>query len=109
MHKETKIAVAGGTGRLGRHVVDVLESRGYEVIPVSRSNGVDVITGDGLAKALEGVECVIDTATGPSAEEDAAKEFFTTAARNLQEAGGQAGVQRIVVASIIGCDRFSGG
>jgi hypothetical protein len=58
---------------------------------------------------LEGVDRIIDTATGPSAEEDAAKEFFTTAARNLQEAGGQAGVQRIVVASIIGCDRFSGG
>jgi hypothetical protein len=70
---------------------------------------VDVITGDGLANALEDVECVVDTATGPSPEQKAATEFFTTAARNLHEAGERAGVRRIVVVSIIGCDRFSVG
>ena len=32
-----------------------------------------------------------------------------TAARNLQEVGARAGVRQIVVVSIIGCDRFSGG
>ncbi len=109
MHTETKIAVAGATGRVGRHVVDVLEGRGYEVVSMSRSNGVDIITGAALAEALHGVDCVIDTATGHSADEVEAKEFFTTAARNLQGAGDQAGVRRIVVVSIIGCDRFSGG
>jgi uncharacterized protein YbjT (DUF2867 family) len=46
---------------------------------------------------------------GPSPEQDAATEFFTTAARNLQDAGERNGVKRIVVVSIIGCDRFSGG
>ncbi len=35
--------------------------------------------------------------------------FFTTAARNLQEAGQRAGVRRIVVVSIIGIDRLTGG
>jgi nucleoside-diphosphate-sugar epimerase len=55
-----KIAVAGATGRVGRHVVDVLNSGGHDVVPMSRSVGVDVITGDGLAAALAGVECVID-------------------------------------------------
>jgi uncharacterized protein YbjT (DUF2867 family) len=58
---------------------------------------------------LRGVECVIDVATGPSPEQEAATAFFTAATRNLQEAGQRAGVQRMVVVSIIGCDRFTGG
>src|SRR6266498_3532657 len=104
-----KIAVAGATGRVGRHVVDLLEAGGHEVVAMSRSSGVDVITGDGLAEALAGVDCVIDVATGPSPEQEAATAFFDTAARNLHEAGEQAGVGRIVVVSIIGCDRFTAG
>jgi uncharacterized protein YbjT (DUF2867 family) len=104
-----KIAVAGATGRLGRHVVDVLEAAGHDVVPISRSAGVDVITGDGLAEALEGVECLVDSATGPSPDEREATEFFTTSARNLQSAAARAGVRRIVVVSIVGIDRFSGG
>jgi uncharacterized protein YbjT (DUF2867 family) len=104
-----KIAVAGATGRVGHHVVDVLQARGHEVVPVSRSRGVDVITGDGLATALSGVECIIDAASGESPEQGAATAFFTTEARNLQEAGKAAGVQSMVVVSIIGCDQFAGG
>src|SRR5947207_14895815 len=60
-------------------------------------------------RALAGVECIVDTATGASPDQEAATDFFTTAARNLQEAGARAGVRRIVVVSIIGCDRFSAG
>jgi uncharacterized protein YbjT (DUF2867 family) len=109
MQAGAKIAVAGATGRVGRHVVDVLEARGHDVIAMSRSRGVDVVTGDGLADALAGVECVIDTASGPSADQEAATEFFTAAARNLQEAGERAGVARMVAVSIIGCDRSTAG
>ena len=65
----TRIAVAGATGRVGRHVVDVLHEGGHDVVAISRANGVDVITGAGLAAALAGVEVVIDTSTGPSAEQ----------------------------------------
>jgi uncharacterized protein YbjT (DUF2867 family) len=104
-----KIAVAGATGRVGRHVVDVLEARGKDVMAMSRSSGVDVISRDGLAQALAGVGCIVDTASGASPDQEAATEFFTTAARNLHEAGERAGVRRIVVVSIIGCDRFSAG
>ena len=104
-----KIAVAGATGRVGRHVVDVLRGRGYDVVPMSRSTGVDVVTGSGLEEALVGVDCIVDTATGGSPDEQAATAFFTAAARNLQELGERAGVQRIVVVSIIGIDRFSAG
>jgi uncharacterized protein YbjT (DUF2867 family) len=109
MQPARKIAVAGATGRVGRHVVDILEAQGHEVVPISRSGGVDVITGEGLAQALSGVECVIDAATQSTSEQDAATAFFTTAARNLQEAAERAGVQRIVVVSIVGTDRFTGG
>jgi uncharacterized protein YbjT (DUF2867 family) len=109
MEAARKIAVAGATGRAGRHVVDILEGGGHEVVAMSRSTGVDVVTGEGLADALAGVECVIDVATGPSPDQEAATEFFTTAARSLQEAGERAGVRRIVLVSIIGADRFSSG
>ena len=56
---------------------------------------------------MAGVECVIDVASLP--DQEAATEFFTTAAHNLQEVGARAGVERIVVVSIIGCDRFAAG
>src|SRR6266540_3384269 len=105
MQATRKVAVAGATGRVGRHVVDLFEAGGHEVVAMSRSSGVDVVTGDGLAEALAGVECVIDVATGPSPEQQAATEFFTAAAQNLH----QAGVRRMVVVSIIGCDRFTAG
>jgi uncharacterized protein YbjT (DUF2867 family) len=104
-----KIAVAGATGRLGRHVAGVLAERGHEVVPISRATGVDVITGTGLDAALQGVEVVVDAATGPSAEQQPATDFFVTAAHNLQKAGVRAGVRRAVVVSIIGTDRFAGG
>jgi uncharacterized protein YbjT (DUF2867 family) len=109
MQATRKIAVAGATGRVGRHVVEVLEAAGHDVVPMARSTGVDVVTGAGLAEALAGVECVIDTATGASPEQQAATEFFTAAARNLHAAGERAGVQRMVVVSIIGTDRYAGG
>ena len=107
MQERRKIAVAGATGRVGRHAVGALRVEGHEVVPISRSSGVDVITGDGLDAALQGVECVIDAATGPSPEQQAATEFFATATRSLHQAGQQAGVQRMVVVSIIGCDQFT--
>jgi uncharacterized protein YbjT (DUF2867 family) len=109
MHACGRIAVTGATGRVGRHVVDLLEERGNDVVAISRSLGVDVITREGLAEALVGVETIIDTATQPSSDEEAARAFFTTAAHNLQELGAKAGVQRIVVVSIIGIDNFTGG
>jgi uncharacterized protein YbjT (DUF2867 family) len=103
------IAVAGATGRVGRHLVDVLTEQGHHVVPMSRATGVDLITGEGLAEALEGVDTIVDTASGPSPELQAATEFFTTATRNLHEAGKAAGAQQVVAVSIIGIDGFTGG
>src|SRR5919198_110842 len=107
--RSQKIAVTGATGRVGSPLVKILEERGHDVVPISRSNGVDVISGEGLEEALAGVETVIDTATGPSPDEESATEFFTASARNIQRAGAAAGAKRIVVVSIIGIDKFQGG
>jgi uncharacterized protein YbjT (DUF2867 family) len=109
MQTGRKIAVAGATGRVGRHLVGMLEADGHDVVPMSRSSGVDVVTGDRLEDALAGVACIIDVATQSSPEQEAATAFFTAAARNLQEVGERAGVEQIVVVSIIGIDRFTAG
>ena len=109
MSERKRIAVAGATGRVGRHTVEVLEEAGHDVVRMSRSTGVDVVTGEGLSAALAGVECVVDAASWPSNEQEPATEFFIAAARNLQEEGERAGVQRIVVVSIIGADRAATG
>ena len=104
-----KIAVTGATGRLGRHVVDVLEAQGHDVVSIARSTGVDVITREGLAEALAGVDTIVDAATQASPDEAAATAFFTASAQNIQEVGERAGVRRIVLVSIVGTDRFSAG
>ena len=107
--KTQKIAVTGATGRLGSHLVETLEQRGHDVVPIARSKGVDVVSGEGLDEALAGVETIIDAATGPSPDQEEETAFFTASARNLQRAGAAAGAKRIVVVSIIGIDKFQGG
>jgi uncharacterized protein YbjT (DUF2867 family) len=104
-----RIAVAGATGRVGRHIVDVLKEQGHDAIAMSRGTGVDVITGEGLAGALAGADAIIDAATGPSPDEAESVRFFSTAAGNLQRAGAEAGVRRLVIVSIIGIDKLTAG
>lgn len=109
MDTKQKIAVIGATGRVGGPLVESLESAGREVVAISRSRGVDVISGDGLYGAFEGVHTVVDASNGSSPDEESARKFFVTSATNVQSAGERAGVRQIVVVSIIGCDRFAGG
>jgi uncharacterized protein YbjT (DUF2867 family) len=108
-NRGSRIAVTGATGRVGAHLVEILEQRGHDVVPIARSKGVDVISAEGLDEALAGAETIIDTATGPSPDQAAATKFFTASARNLQRVGAAAGAKRIVVVSIIGIDKFQGG
>jgi uncharacterized protein YbjT (DUF2867 family) len=70
---------------------------------------VDVVTGAGLADALTGAVCIIDAVAGPSLDRDEAAAFFTTAARNMQQAGERAGVRLAVLVSIIGIDKLTTG
>lgn len=104
-----RIAVIGAGGRIGREVVDVLKDRGDEVVEITRSAGIDVRTGRGLATALAGVDAVIDAVNATTTETAAVTEFFRTVARTVQEAAAAAGVRRIAVVSIIGIDDFTAG
>ena len=60
MQAPRKVAVAGATGRLGHHLLEVLTADGHDVVAMSGATGVDIVTGEGLAAALPGVECIID-------------------------------------------------
>ena len=74
-NRSQKIAVTGATGRAGSHLVEILEQRGHDVVPIARSKGVDVVSGEGLDEALAGAETIIDTATGPSPDQEEATAF----------------------------------
>ncbi len=50
--------VIGGTGNIGRHVVDGLREQGLEARPMSRRSGGDVSDPPALAAALDGVDSV---------------------------------------------------
>jgi uncharacterized protein YbjT (DUF2867 family) len=99
-----RIAVVGATGRIGALTGTALERGGHEVVPVSRSRGVDVYTGDGLDDALAGVDVVIDASNTPVQDEAQIVDFFGTSTRNLLAAGQRAGVRHHVLLSIVGID-----
>jgi uncharacterized protein YbjT (DUF2867 family) len=100
-----KIVVNGGTGRIGSNVVSKLRDRGHEVVPASPRLGINSITGEGLADAMQGAEVVVDLSNSPSFEDAAVLEFFTTSTRNLLAAEAAAGVGHHVALSIVGIDR----
>ncbi|MBF6221622.1 NAD(P)H-binding protein [Nocardia abscessus] len=104
-----RVAVVGASGLIGRDVIDVLESRGHDVVAITRSTGVDVYTGDGLAQALAGADAVVDAVNATTTGTEAVTGFFRTAARNVQREAAAAGVRRIALISIIGIDRFTAG
>ncbi|KNX37110.1 SDR family oxidoreductase [Luteipulveratus halotolerans] len=100
-----KIAVAGGTGVVGTHVVREAEYAGHEVLSLSRSTGVDLTSGTGLAEHLRGVDAVIDCLSVETVKRKVAVDFFTTTTRTLLDAEQAAGVPHHLVLSIVGVDR----
>ena len=100
-----KLAVAGGTGTVGRHVVDVAHARGHEVVVLARSTGVDLVNGDGLADRLDGVNVVIDVTSVATQSGTVSTRFFAAVAANLLAAESLAGVSHHIALSIVGSDR----
>ncbi|MDD9208070.1 NAD(P)H-binding protein [Georgenia sp. 10Sc9-8] len=100
-----RVAVAGGTGTVGRHVVRAAQDAGHETVVLARSSGVDLSSGDGVEQALAGVDAVVDVSNITALRRAPAQEFFTTATTHLMAAGSRAGVQHHVVLSIVGVDR----
>ncbi len=106
MNKKMKIVVIGGTGLIGTKLVNNLRQRGQEVVAASPSSGVNTLTGEGLAEALEGAQVVVDVANSPSWEDNAVLHFFETSGRNLLSAEAAARVRHHVALSVVGTDRL---
>lgn len=100
-----RVAVAGGTGQVGRYVVTELREAGHEPVVLSRSTGIDVVSGTGLDRALDGVEALIDVTNTPTQSRKKSVAFFTAATTNLLAAGQNAGVRHHLALSIVGIDR----
>ena len=109
MPQVQKIAVAGATGRLGRPVVDILESRGHDVVPISRSQGVDVITGEGSTRPWPASRRSSTSPPGPRPSSRPRRSSSRPRRATCRRPGARAGVRRLVVVSIIGIDAFAGG
>src|SRR5258708_9175029 len=104
------ILVTGGTGNLGRRVVDRLRKAGRKVRVLSRgvheaTDGIeyavgDLARGEGVGAAGEGASLVIRCAGVGKIKEGSAQ------ARNLVKAAKHAGVKHFVTISVVGADRI---
>ncbi|MFG1620689.1 SDR family oxidoreductase [Kribbella sp. NPDC049227] len=100
--------VTGGTGTLGRLVVPLVVEAGWKVRVLSRhpkdvGDGVehvaaDLLQGDGIEQALNGVEVVIHLAGGPKGDD--------VGTRNLVRAAERAGVKHLVHISVTAVDQL---
>jgi uncharacterized protein YbjT (DUF2867 family) len=102
-----KIVVIGGTGLIGSKLVQRLREAGHEALAASPDTGVDTLTGEGLAEALEAAQVVVDVANAPDWDDAAVMDFFQTASGNLAAAEAAAGVEHHVTLSVIGADRLA--
>jgi uncharacterized protein YbjT (DUF2867 family) len=101
-----ELVVIGGSGLIGSKLVTRLREQGHGVLAASPATGVDTLTGEGLAAALEGASVVVDVTNSPSFEDDAVLEFFRTSTGNVLAAEAAAGVGHHVALSVVGCDRL---
>lgn len=100
-----RIAVAGGTGTLGREVVARGRARGHDVVVMTRSTGVDVVSGSGLDDALRDADAMIDVVSIGSLSAPKSTAFFQSAARMLLASAARADVPHVVAVSIVGIER----
>jgi uncharacterized protein YbjT (DUF2867 family) len=102
-----KIVVIGGTGLIGSKLVSKLGEHGHEAVAASPNTGVNTLTGEGLAEALEGASVVVDVSNAPAWEDAAVMEFFKTATGNLLAGCAAAGVGHHVALSVVGTERLT--
>jgi len=106
----SSVLVTGGTGTLGRDVVRQLREAGHRARVFSRQAGSgddwtqgDLATGEGLERALAGMDAVIHAASDPRvAWRTQATDVGGT--RKLLEAASRAGIGHLVYVSIVGID-----
>ena len=103
-----KIVVIGGTGLIGSRVVKQLAARGHQAVAASPNTGVNTLTGEGLAHALDGAEVVVDVSNSPVLVGEAPCEFFKAAIANLLAAEVASGVRHHLALSVVGTERLQG-
>ena len=101
-----EILVTGGTGSLGRRVVDRLRTAGREVRVLSRSGRPstvrgDLSTGENLEAAVRGTDTIVHCATNPFK----ARQTDVGGTELLLQEAARAGVSHVVFISIVGVDR----
>lgn len=99
----TKFLVTGSTGQIGRPAAEALRATGAEVVGLTRRGGpgavaADLVSGQGLDRALAGVDTVVHLAAGNNKGDLPMMRNLTTAAK-------EAGIKHLVMISIVGCDR----
>jgi uncharacterized protein YbjT (DUF2867 family) len=111
----TMTLVTGGTGVLGRQVVDRLQAQGRQVRVLSRREPppalpvgtewahADLASGAGLAEALAGVRVVIHASSSPVRNTD---QVDVQGTKRLLRAAAGARVAHFVYISIVGVDRI---
>jgi uncharacterized protein YbjT (DUF2867 family) len=97
------ILVTGGTGGLGRPTVEGLRKAGHEVRIFSRKTGGtyytgNLTTGEGLARALDGVDTVLHLATTRWKDSGQTEVLLDASARSS--------VSHLIFMSIVGVDRI---
>jgi uncharacterized protein YbjT (DUF2867 family) len=101
-----KIVVIGGTGLIGSRLVTNLRAHGHEAVAASPQSGVNSVTADGLADALQGASAVIDVTNSPSWEDAEVLKFFETSTRNLLAYEAAEGVGHHIALSVVGTERL---
>jgi uncharacterized protein YbjT (DUF2867 family) len=101
-----RIVVIGGTGLIGSKLVEKLRQAGHDPLAASPDSGVDTLTGEGLAEALEDARVVVDVSNAPVWSDTAVLEFFQTSTRNILAAEATLGVRHHVALSVVGTDRL---
>lgn len=117
------VLVVGGTGNVGRLVVENLLARGKKVRALVRPTsdassledaGVEIAHGDmldpdSLVEAMDGVDSLITTAAGYSKRKKGdGADTDVIGNRNLVEAASRVGIRRFVLTSILTADQTPG-
>lgn len=96
-----RVVVTGGQGALGSQVMAALAELGHDAVTASRRSGVDLRTGAGLDRVVEGADAVVHTADTTSPRSYAAVTVGGT--RQLLEAAArQPSPPHVVTISIVG-------
>lgn len=97
------VLVTGGSGNIGRHVVQLLSDKGYKVKDFSRSTGGDICNTEKLALAMSGCWAVVHLAAymGIGGRENDYFKVNVEGTRNVLESAKKNKVKKVVNISSI--------